>query len=296
MTASYSGNENSGFYLSSIGNFTVGGTTYTSFGEFDAGTGSGWMITHNDWFIDKGASEFYVKDGDSIEWQYTCQLGADIGDTYSKEAVENVEKLIGAIGTVTLDSEVAILAARNAYDELTPVQQAQVENYGILTAAETALAALKATEADKEAAKTVIDLINAIGTVTLDSEDKINDARTAYEALTDIQKALVENLDILVTAENVLETLKAASAGDAYKSTGKYLKDLAEKYGLVVGSTGGEWIVIGLERAGISIPDVEAYYKEVVKFVRAEINDKELTLQYGTDEIKMKFAGYLQIS
>ena len=27
-----------------------------------------------------------------------------------------------------------------------------------------------------------------------------------------------------------------------------------------------------------------------------EINDKELTLQYGTDEIEMRFAGYLQIS
>ena len=39
---------------------------------------------------------------------------------------------------------------------------------------------------------------------------------------------------------------------------------------------------------------------EVAKAVRTgvitEINDKELTLQYGTDEIKMKFAGYLQIS
>ena len=30
---------------------------------------------------DKGASEFMVKDGDVVAWQYTCQLGADIGDT-----------------------------------------------------------------------------------------------------------------------------------------------------------------------------------------------------------------------
>ena len=192
-----------------------------------------------------------------------------------KAAADAVIEMIDSIGEVTADDEQLIEDARAAYDALTDAQIKLVTNYEKLTAAEKAIAFLLATGEDKAAADAVEKMIEDIGTVTLDKADEITAARKAYIALTDLQKKLVENLDTLVAAENVLETLKAASAEDAYKSTGKYLKDLAEKYGLVVGSTGGEWIVIGLERAGISIPDVEAYYKEVVKFVRAEINDKE---------------------
>ena len=80
--ADYEGDEYSSFYLAAIGDFTHRGTYYESFGEFDAGQDSGWMITWDEWFINKGASEFMVKNGDVIEWQYTCQLGRDIGDDY----------------------------------------------------------------------------------------------------------------------------------------------------------------------------------------------------------------------
>ncbi len=80
FTASYEGDEYGSFYLEAIGNFTAKGHYYSSFGEFDAGRDSGWMITWNGWFIDQGASEFEVKNGDVVRWQYTCQLGADIGD------------------------------------------------------------------------------------------------------------------------------------------------------------------------------------------------------------------------
>ena len=82
FTYSCKGTTREGFYLASIGNFTVRGVDYESFGEFDAGSGSGWMITLNTVFIEQGASEFEVKSGDVIRWQYTCQFGADIGDPF----------------------------------------------------------------------------------------------------------------------------------------------------------------------------------------------------------------------
>ena len=192
-----------------------------------------------------------------------------------KAAADAVIALIDSIGEVTAEDDQLIKDARAAYDALTDAQIKLVTNYEKLTAAEKEIAFLLATDEDKAAADAVEKMIEDIGTVTLDKADEITAARKAYIALTDLQKKLVENLTTLENAEKVLETLKAASAEDAYKSTGDYLKKLAEQYGLVVGSTGGEWIVIGLERAGVSIPDVEAYYKEVVKFVRAEINDKE---------------------
>ena len=47
----------------------------------------------------------------------------------------------------------------------------------------------------------VIDLINAIGPVTKDSADAITAARSAYDALTDEQKALVSNYQELLDAE-----------------------------------------------------------------------------------------------
>ena len=122
---SYSGSLNSGFYLGAISGFEVGGTPYGSMGEFDAGVGSGWMITQNGIFINQGASEFKVHDGDVLKWQYTCQLGADIGDSYYA-SVKEVIGLIDAIGTVTLNSKDKIDAARKAYDALPAAQKLNV--------------------------------------------------------------------------------------------------------------------------------------------------------------------------
>lgn len=73
-----------GFYLASIDNFTtVSGKKVSDgygLGEFSVGSESGWMISYNNWFINKGASEFYVKNNDEIKWQFTATgLGKDIG-------------------------------------------------------------------------------------------------------------------------------------------------------------------------------------------------------------------------
>ena len=78
--------------------------------------------------------------------------------------------------------------------------------------------AVRAQEiADKAAAKAVDDLIDAIGDVTLtdDCQAKIDAARTAYDALTDAQKALVSKLDILTDAEAKLAQLKKEAADKA---------------------------------------------------------------------------------
>lgn len=51
--------------------------------EFDCGSLSGWMYEVNDWFPNYGCSRYEVKNGDVIEWQYTCDLGGDIVGYYS---------------------------------------------------------------------------------------------------------------------------------------------------------------------------------------------------------------------
>lgn len=193
----------------------------------------------------------------------------------NKAAADTVIGMIGQIGTVTEDKAAAIAEAREAYDNLTNAQKALVTNYDVLTAAEKALAELTATDADRAAAEAVEKLIGKIGTVTADKADEIAAARKAYDALTDLQKLLVDNADTLVTAESQLKVLETASLEDVYKKTGNYLASAAKQHGLIVGSTGGEWAVIGLERSGVGTPNPELYYSEVVKFVRSEINEKE---------------------
>lgn len=49
-------------------------------GEFDKGPGSGWMYSVNGKFPDQSAGSYTLTDGDVLRWQYTTNLGADIGD------------------------------------------------------------------------------------------------------------------------------------------------------------------------------------------------------------------------
>lgn len=47
--------------------------------EFDCGDGSGWMYRVNGSFPRFGCSQYILSAGDTIEWLYTCDFGADIG-------------------------------------------------------------------------------------------------------------------------------------------------------------------------------------------------------------------------
>jgi hypothetical protein len=51
--------------------------------EFDVGELSGWMYKVNGWFPNYGCSRYQLKDGDVIEWVYTCDLGHDVGGEWA---------------------------------------------------------------------------------------------------------------------------------------------------------------------------------------------------------------------
>lgn len=56
--------------------------------EFDVGNLSGWMYKVNDWFPNYGCSRYALKDGDIVEWVYTCDLGSDVGGGYATGSAE----------------------------------------------------------------------------------------------------------------------------------------------------------------------------------------------------------------
>lgn len=78
--------------------------------------------------IAKGTATITVTTADG-GYSDTCEV--TINDPASE-----VEALIDAIGRVTIGSKQTIQAARDAYDDLTPEQQAKVDNYDVLLAAE----------------------------------------------------------------------------------------------------------------------------------------------------------------
>lgn len=51
--------------------------------EFDCGSGSGWMYRVNGWYPNYGCSRYQLRQGDVVEWRYTCNLGDDIGGGYA---------------------------------------------------------------------------------------------------------------------------------------------------------------------------------------------------------------------
>ena len=52
--------------------------------EFDCGPRSGWMFSVNGIYPGLGCSAYTLADGDAVVFQYTCDLGADLGADYEK--------------------------------------------------------------------------------------------------------------------------------------------------------------------------------------------------------------------
>lgn len=143
---------------------------------------------------------------------------------------------------------------------------------------------------DQLAADEVDDLIAQIGEVTLDSRSAIEKARAAYARLTDAQKALCKSYDVLVAAEETYAKLvrqKLSSFEDMYESIGNSLLSNGVPQ---VGSTGGEWVVIGLARSGrITDEFSEGYYKNAVNYLRANGSAK-LSKTKSADNSRMILA------
>ena len=126
------------------------------------------------------------------------------------EAAQAVDTKITAIGKVeyTDACKAKIDKARAEYEALTESQKVFVTKLAALEKAENDYAELKVA-ADKAAADAVIAKINAIGDIENTAECKalIDDARTAYNDLTEDQKKLVNNYIALTYAEKLYDAL-----------------------------------------------------------------------------------------
>lgn len=218
--------------------------------------------------------------------------GASITDkchvTITDKAKE-VDDLIDAIGTVTLESKAKIDIARDAYNTLTAEQKERVTKLNVLEAAEKEYDRLKGEadkeEADKAAAKAVDDLIEKIGEVTIDSGKQIQQAREAFEKLTPEQKEKVEKEEILKAAEEkyaelllVEEKENAKNLLDNYKNLTEYRQEQQEELKRII-REGKTQIEKATDKDGID--KVVKAAKEKMDAVKT---DAELTAQENMEK------------
>ncbi len=142
-----------------------------------------------------------------------------------RAAAAAVDSLIAEIGDVTLDSKQDIETARAAYDNLTPTQKTYVTKLNTLIAAEAAYKNL----VDQKAADDVTEKIKEIDKVTLESKTAIEAARAAYNALTNDQKLLVKNYDVLTAAEAELARLEAEAKDKADREAAAQVDEMIER-------------------------------------------------------------------
>lgn len=337
----YSASDNSKYgsvYIASI----------NGLGEFTNGPNSGWMYTFNGTHPNRGVSAYYLKDHAKIVLHYTDDYtyeegGKNYGKTPGSEDgvkevialiqkigtvaytnacksridaarkaydaltdaekakvtnfetlksaeakyeelkkaaqkanAEKVEKLIKAIpNPVTKASKSAIDKARKAYDALTDEEKKLVTNLEVLTKAEVAYAKLTATKKDLEKAQAVIDAIAALSGASPDTK-AVAAIRKAYDALSALQKLLVENYNLLEAAEAKLSgSALESSAENCYRTTGQYIQGLGTPG---IGSIGGEWSVIGMIRSGLTVPGLEDYYQKALSYIRQSIDPETMRL------------------
>lgn len=120
----------------------------------------------------------------------------------------------------------------------------------------------------------VVELIDAIGEVTRLSGPAIDAARSAYDSLTDEEKAQVTNYEMLERAEEAFRNLSSSvDWRTAYRETGTKLLDQVLQGKWTTGSVGGEWMMLGLARSErLYGGDVEDYIKALESFVKGNIN------------------------
>ncbi|MDF2567172.1 MAG: hypothetical protein K0R90_628 [Oscillospiraceae bacterium] len=75
--------EYQGANANSFGSIYIKGINHLY--EFSCGPLSGWTYKVNGVFPNYGCSKYTLKDGDVIEWVYTCDLGRDVGNRWMGE-------------------------------------------------------------------------------------------------------------------------------------------------------------------------------------------------------------------
>ncbi len=166
------------------------------------------ISNNKDWAVGTVTSTVYTNNyylSGSVPEGYTGSAAVQIKKEITEDVGGQIEMMIAsqfADGTV--------LAALNGEEGTVFGQRVGTDSYPIFQSF---------IDGDAAAASAVEALIDAIGAVTLESEDAIVSAEKAYNALTGNQKAMVSNYDVLTLAREAYDKLASDhAAADAVKA------------------------------------------------------------------------------
>ena len=221
-------------------------------------------------------------------------------DDFDDTLAQTVIDMINALGEITsLDQKPEVVAARTAYDALSPDQKPFV-TADILKKLTDAEAEIKRLE-DAEAALRVDQMIDALGEITtLTQKPAVVAARQAYDALTFDQKNLISNLAKLELAEAqvvLLESFEQAVLALGGLENAISLADASAKFSAVRSTyealTANQQAAVPTE----TMDKIEAYgtlLKEITDVV-ADINALNVTAPVK-DDVEAARAAYEDLS
>lgn len=225
--------------------------------------------------------------------------GQASNDEKAAEAITVQIAAIPATGSLTLEDAATVVAARTAYNSLTDEQKALVpdETLAALVSAEAKIKELQdaadKAQADAAAASGVTQMITALpptSDIKLSDEAAVTAARSAYNALTADQKALVsaETLDALAAAEAEIQELKDASGTGGSGEGGNTGGGTGTGGDTGTGGTGGDNTGGGTEAPKPLTVSAEnarfTYDGKAHGGVTANASDPAATVSYGVRE------------
>ena len=210
------------------------------------------------------------------EAQYNKLVACEkiIDDMTAADAVTTAANKLPDPDSLTLRDKETVYAAKAALDALTADQKQYLTSETISVIDQCYTWMLRT---EKNHVRQLIDDLPDEDKVTLADKKQINAAKAAYDALPD--KTGIDATKL----EQAVEALKKLEQGGSGEDTGysEYLKKaLANIKKTVptpqVGSTNGEWAVLGLARGNASVTNsyYDGYYDRVVAYVKANINSK----------------------
>ena len=256
-------------------------------GEFDYSSMSGWMYHVNGESVNYGISSYKPVNGDVLRFQFTMYgYGTDLtgtswGNPNPVITISNKDNLVAKMADVNenRDRWMAVPAVKAVYDEAVKAMENVITPKAKIDAIterlDKAMKDHELTENDQEVANTVIEKINGIGKVTLGSKKAIEEARAAYNKLSENQKKLVNNIEILTKAEAELKKLEEEAAQE--EADQKAAKEVEEKINAV-----GEKITLESKKA---IEAARAAYEKLSEAQKKLVGNLE-TLTKAEAELK----------
>ncbi|MCR4946702.1 MAG: hypothetical protein K5929_07165 [Lachnospiraceae bacterium] len=181
---------------------------------------------------------------------HNYELISQAYEEISRLRVENFENKVNEIGNVTLKSSKKIKAAREAYTDLSKEEKSETNLLSVLEKAEDELEKAQKKH-DKKLVKKVEEMIDNIGTVTLDKEEAIKKAENAFQELELDLRGDVKNYKVMVEARRKYKQLEEEEA----------LKKITLTYGSQINTSKWEVTYKGTSITTKILPNVtKGYY------------------------------------